>query len=76
MQRPTKITFGEMREYGIRGVLIYCTDYKCSHSVAVMADQWADDVILGCRILRTVSPALPAASAAPTCGRIWAFMSA
>jgi hypothetical protein len=27
-------------------VLIYCADYRCSHSVAVMADQWADDVRL------------------------------
>jgi hypothetical protein len=25
-------------------VLIYCADYRCNHSVAVMADQWADDV--------------------------------
>jgi hypothetical protein len=44
--RPQKITFGEMRESGIRGVLICCADYRCSHSVAVMADQWPDDVRL------------------------------
>jgi hypothetical protein len=42
--RPQKITFGEMRESRIRGVLIYCADYKCSHLVAVAADQWADDL--------------------------------
>jgi hypothetical protein len=36
--RPQKITFGEMREMGLRGVLIYCADYHCSHSVAVSAD--------------------------------------
>jgi hypothetical protein len=44
--RPQKITFGEMREMGVRGVLIFCADYQCSHSIAVMADQWADDVKL------------------------------
>jgi hypothetical protein len=27
--RPQKITFGEMRESGSRGVLIYCADYRC-----------------------------------------------
>jgi hypothetical protein len=27
-----KITFGEMRAAGVRGLLIYCSDYKCSHS--------------------------------------------
>jgi hypothetical protein len=56
-ERPEKITFGEMREMGVRGVLIYCADYQCSHSIAVMADKWGDDLGL----LRTVSPALPAA---------------
>jgi len=24
MDRPTKISFGDMRESGVRGVLIYC----------------------------------------------------
>jgi hypothetical protein len=28
MERAQKITFGEMRESGVRGVLIYCSDYK------------------------------------------------
>jgi hypothetical protein len=44
--RPQNITFGEMRESGVRGVLIYCADFKCSHSIAVSADQWPDDVRL------------------------------
>ena len=44
--RPQKITFGEMRDMGVRGVLIYCADYRCSHSIAVGADQWSDDVRL------------------------------
>ena len=61
MPGPTKITFGEMRGMGVRGVLIYCADYRCSHSIAVNAVQWPDE---GCRILRTVSPALPAATEA------------
>jgi len=35
------ITFGEMREMGIRGVLVYCSDYRCSHSIALSADRWS-----------------------------------
>ena len=26
--RPQKITFAEMREMGVRGVLVYCADYR------------------------------------------------
>src|ERR1700747_3233765 len=45
--RPQKITFGEMRDdMGVRGVLVYCADYRCGHSVALSADRWADDVRL------------------------------
>jgi hypothetical protein len=33
--RPVKITLAEMRNAGVRGVLIYCSDYKCSHSIAI-----------------------------------------
>jgi hypothetical protein len=44
--RPQKITFGEMREAGVRGILIYCSDYKCSHSIAISAEQWPDHVRL------------------------------
>lgn len=36
--RPTKITFAEMRESGVRGILIYCADYRCSHSIAIRGD--------------------------------------
>jgi hypothetical protein len=35
--RPQKITFAEMRESGVRGLLIYCADYRCSHSISAMA---------------------------------------
>jgi hypothetical protein len=44
--RPTKITFAEMHEMGVRGVLVYCADNTCSHSIAISSDQWADDVRL------------------------------
>jgi hypothetical protein len=47
VNHPEKITFGEMRQIGVRGVLIYCSDYKCSHSTAVgAADRWPDQVRL------------------------------
>jgi hypothetical protein len=32
-----------MREMDVRGVLVYCSDYHCSHWVAISADQWSDD---------------------------------
>jgi hypothetical protein len=35
-----------MRAAGVRGILVYCSDYKCSHYAAVSADQWPDDVWL------------------------------
>jgi hypothetical protein len=44
--RPQKISFAEMREMGVRGLLVYCADYRCSHSIAVNADQWPDDLRL------------------------------
>jgi hypothetical protein len=43
---PQKITFGEMRESGVRDVLIYCRDHRCSHHVETNADGWPDDVRL------------------------------
>ena len=44
--RPQKITFGEMREMGVRGLLIYCADHRCSHSNAISGDAWPDDARL------------------------------
>lgn len=41
-----KITFAEMRAAGVRGVLIYCADYRCSHSLAIRADRCPDDLRL------------------------------
>src|SRR4051812_47892473 len=43
---PQKITFGEMREMGVRGLLVCCSDYHCSHWTAISGDQWPDDVRL------------------------------
>jgi hypothetical protein len=42
-----KITLGEMRSSGVRGLLVYCADYKCSHSIKLegaVVDRWADGV--------------------------------
>jgi hypothetical protein len=62
-----KITFGEMRESGVRDVLIYRRDHRCSHHVETNADGWADDVRLS-----DIEPNSPvqhaAAKKARTCG--------
>ena len=44
--RPQKISFADMRASGIRGLLIYCSDYRCSHWTAISGDRWPDDVRL------------------------------
>jgi hypothetical protein len=44
--RPMKITFGEMRDQGIRDLVVYCADFKCSHSIQMSADRWPDHVRL------------------------------
>ena len=41
-----KITFSKMRELGVRDVLIYCRDHRCSHNVEINADGWPDQVRL------------------------------
>jgi hypothetical protein len=46
MAPARKITFGEMRAGDVRGLLIYCSDYKCSHWTAISGDRWPDDVRL------------------------------
>lgn len=46
MPQPRKITFDDMRELGVRGVLVYCADHRCGHNVALSADRWSDDVRL------------------------------
>jgi hypothetical protein len=37
LTRQQKITLGEMRSSGVRGLLIYCADYHCTHSIALSA---------------------------------------
>jgi len=44
--RPVKITFAQMRNGGVRGIPVYCCDYKCSHLLAISGDAWPDDVRL------------------------------
>ena len=44
--RPPKITLGEMRASGVRGVLIDCADYTCGHWIKINADQWPDETRL------------------------------
>jgi hypothetical protein len=48
MPTPTrqKITFAEMRASGVRGLLVYCADYQCSHWTAISGDRWPNDVRL------------------------------
>ena len=47
MKREQKITLGEMRsDNGPRRLIVYCSDFKCSHSVVVNAAPWGDDVRL------------------------------
>ena len=49
MTRTPKIKLAEMRASGVRGILVYCSDYKCSHSTRIITDvcdQWPDDIRL------------------------------
>jgi hypothetical protein len=39
-------TSGDMREMSVRGGLVYCADYYCSHSVALSADRWPEGMRL------------------------------
>ena len=67
---PEKITFGEMRDSGVREVLVYCRDHRCSHHIPIGAERWPDHMRLSdiepdfvCtdalvpRVLRSNSPA-------------------
>jgi hypothetical protein len=46
MTHGQKISFGNMRDMGVRGLLVYCRDYRCSHSTTISGDAWPDDVRL------------------------------
>jgi hypothetical protein len=45
-KRQQKITLGDIRSSRVRGLLIYCADYKCSHWIRISADDWSDDMRL------------------------------
>ena len=62
--RSVKITFAEMRASGVRGLLVYFSNYLCSHSIAISADD--GQMTCGFPISSHGSCARPAASAAPT----------
>jgi hypothetical protein len=46
VKRAEKITLGEMRSSGAYGLVVFCSDYKCAHSVTISAEDWPDDVRL------------------------------
>ncbi len=46
MTHPQKITFGEMREMGVSGLLAYCRDFRCSHFIAISAERRPDHLRL------------------------------
>lgn len=47
MARERKITLGECGSPALpTRLLVYCRDYRCSHSITIDASQWSDDVRL------------------------------
>jgi hypothetical protein len=44
--RPQKIIFAEMRSQGVRGLLVYCSDYHSSHHTVISGDRWPDEMRL------------------------------
>lgn len=59
-RRDIKITFGEMRASGIRGIIVDCADCGCGRWTAADADSWPDFVRLS---------DLESQLACPACGR-------
>ncbi|SRR5579871_455762 len=55
--RPQKITFADMRDMGVRGRVIYCSDYKCSHLITRSGDHWPDHMRLSDLEQRFISSA-------------------
>jgi hypothetical protein len=37
-----KITFAELRAASVRGLLVYCSDFRCSHWTAISGDRRPD----------------------------------
>ena len=44
--RSKRITLAEMRASGMRGLLVYCSDYRCSDPIAISGDPWPDEMRL------------------------------
>jgi hypothetical protein len=65
---PQKITFGEMREMGLRGLLIFVP--TTAAATRSQSTAMPGRMIFGCPILSLGSYAKPAARGAPTSGRI------
>jgi hypothetical protein len=65
VKRPEKITFAEMRSSGVRGLLIYCSDYRCSHYITSQSAAIDGRMMFGCLISSPGSFARHAASEAP-----------
>jgi hypothetical protein len=63
-----KITFAEMRATGVRGLLIYCSDFRCSHSTAISGTD--GPMTFGYPILKRDLFAGLATRRAPTSGRL------
>jgi len=43
---PTEDHLRRHARAGVRGLLVYCADYRCSHSIAISGDRWPDEVRL------------------------------
>jgi hypothetical protein len=41
-----KFTLGAMRELGASGVIVFCSDSRCAHSVKLSADCWPNHLRL------------------------------
>jgi hypothetical protein len=52
-----KIAFADMRDMGVRDLLIYCSDYKCRHLVTISGDRWHYDMRLSDLELRFICSA-------------------
>jgi hypothetical protein len=62
LTRPQKITLAEMRTAGVRSLLLYSSDFRCSHWTAISGDRRPDDA--ACPIWSRGLPARPVAGAA------------
>jgi hypothetical protein len=67
VERAQKITFAEMRDTGVRGALIYCTDNHCSHSIAISGHRWPDHLRLS--DIERLFVCRACGQRGPTCGR-------